>query len=74
MVEINDGIWYVGEFESHVFWTFHGRVKIKIFYVDGHELGVNCRDDAVEEYFNSDHVGCGRATVAWVVNAVSSNC
>ena len=74
MVEFNDVGGYVGQFESHVFWTFHGRVEIKIFDVDGHELGVYCRDDAVEEYFDSDHIGCGCATVAWEVNAITADC
>ncbi len=73
-VEINDVGGYVRQFESHVFWAFHWRVEIKVFDVDGHELGIYHRDNAVEEYFDSDHIGCGLSAVAWEVNAITANC
>ena len=72
-VEINDVVGNV-KFESHKFGTCHWCVKIKIVDVDGHELGISGRDDTVEEYFDSDHVGCGCAAVPWEVNAITADC
>jgi hypothetical protein len=73
-VEFNDVVGNVRKFELHKFWAFHWCVEIKIFDVDGHELGISGRDDTVEEYFDGDHVCCGCTAVAWEVNSISANC
>ena len=52
----------------------HWCVEIKIFDVNGHELGISGRDDIVEVYFDSDHVGCGCTAVPWEVNAIAAGC
>ena len=73
-VEFNDVVGNIQKFASHKFWAFHRCVEIKIFDVDGHELGIFGRDDTVEEYFDGDHVCCGCAAVAREVNSISTNC
>ena len=74
LVVINDVVGNVRKFESHKFETCHWCVEIKIFDVNGHELGISGRDDSVEEYFDSDHVACGCAAVPWEVNAIATDC
>ena len=51
-VEFDDVVRYFRQCQSHKFRAFHWSVEIKIFYVNGHELGVFCGDDTVEEDFD----------------------
>ena len=39
----------VAELEACVFISGHGGIEVKIFDINGHELGISGGDDAVEE-------------------------
>jgi hypothetical protein len=57
----------------HVFQPFRGGVEIEAGNVDGHEPGICCGDDAVEEAFGDGDIGGGSADLARVVNSVTDN-
>ncbi len=52
---------------------FHGGVEIEVGKVNGHELGIWGRDDAVEKAFDCGDVCGGSADFAGIVNAGSAN-
>ena len=71
-VFLYDLIWYFSEVYAGVLWALQWCHEVKFGYVDFHEPGSLCRDDAVEEDVCEDHIcrGCGCFT--WVVYFVSA--
>lgn len=73
VVLCEDGLGDQGDWDHHVFVAVHVIVEVEVFEIHGHELGLGCGDDAVEQKFSSGKA-CGfGADVARVVNEVASD-
>ena len=57
----------------HVLKLLYWSVEIKVFDIDGHELGVRVRDDTINEKLYREEVDCWSAAVTWAGYEVSPN-
>ena len=65
--------WQVADFHSHIFATFHWRVEIEIFDVNGHELGAWGGDDGIDKELDHEEVDCWSAASTGVDYEVPAN-
>ena len=62
----------IGKFESHVFESVHGGIKVEVLDVDCHVVGVLGGDGAVLVQLDNDQGDGGRTAVAGTHDAVPS--
>ena len=71
----HDGVGDDGDWDAHVgvVLGLHRRVQVEILEVAGHEAGVLCGDDAVQDGLDGGEIGRFGADVAVVVDAVAAD-
>ena len=62
-----------GDGDTHILIFVHGRFKVKIFQIGGHELGVGRGNDAVEKDFDGGEIGGSGADISVVDDLVSAD-
>ena len=63
IILVDDVVGDIGNFYPHVFISSHWCAEIEILDVDCHVLGTAYGDDAIEDNFGGEEVGCGCAAV-----------
>ena len=69
----HNGVRDDGNGDTHVFIFVHGRFKVKIFEIGGHEAGVGRGNDAVEKDFDGGEIGGFGADISGVIDLVTAD-
>jgi len=70
---ISSGIMVMTDAHVHIIGWWHGGTQVKIFEVTHHALGARGGDDAVEEEFGSDDIGCFGANITSIFDTITTN-